>query len=69
MQRAPSFKYQPETEGDRGVLKKEYVRAEKAEKYLYSGIPEKKEDDFVGCFGCCAPKPKTYTISNKNQQQ
>ncbi len=46
------------------AIKKEYVPAEKAEKYLYTGIPEKSEDDFVGCFGCCARKPKAYAISN-----
>lgn len=50
------------------AIKKEYVRAEKAEKYLYSGIPEKSEDDFVGCFGCLNKKNKAYTISNNNNE-
>jgi hypothetical protein len=45
--------------------KKEYVRADKAEKYLYNGIPEKSEDDFVGCFGCFEKKPKTFKVNNK----
>jgi len=39
--------------------KKDYVKSGNNEKYLYTGIPEKKESDFIGCFGCCAPKTKT----------
>jgi hypothetical protein len=33
---------------------------------MYSGIPEKKEEEFDrGFFGCCTPKPKVYSVSNQ----
>lgn len=40
--------------------KKEYVKAEHTEKYLYEGVPKYQENDFIGCFGCGKPKPKVY---------
>jgi hypothetical protein len=58
-QRAPSYKI-PKSGGKAG--RKEYIKGENTEKYLYSGLPEKDEGEFVGCFGCMRRKPKTYSV-------
>lgn len=66
MKKAPSFKFKPRDDNSEvRVSKNEYHKAEKTEKYLYKGIPEKAEGDFVGCFGCMEPKAKTYAANNK----
>jgi len=57
--KSPSYKYNPDTANEMRAGKKDYVKSGNNEKYLYTGIPEKKESDFIGCFGCCAPKTKT----------
>lgn len=62
--KAPRYKIEAEKEG--AVVrsgKKTYTKADKTEKYLYNGIPEKKEEGVFGCFGCMAPKGKTFKAS------
>jgi hypothetical protein len=66
MKKAPSFKFKPRDDNSEvRVSKNEYHKADKTEKYLYKGIPEKAEGDFVGCFGCMEPKAKSYATNNK----
>jgi hypothetical protein len=68
MQKAPKYKYTPRQEGDIVVnRKKEYVKAENTEKYLYEGIQKHQENDFIGCFGCGKPQPKVYAAEEEEE--
>ena len=68
IQTAPTYKLSPHKVEASGVRSKNnYVKGDNTEKYLYSGIPEKDEDEFVGCFGCMRRKPKTYSLEKKGK--
>ena len=51
----------PPKNSGKGAVKKDYNKGDNAG-YLYSGLPEANEDEFVGCFGCMRRKPKTYSV-------
>lgn len=60
--KAPRFNSPKKAEGDvRHTTKKEYVSSNN-NKYQYKEMPEQKEDEFTGCFGCFRSKPKAVKV-------